>query len=72
MKNNISPIMNMMNAVRNSNNPMAMLNMLAGQNPQLKQVMDIVSKNNGDAKKAFYEMAQQNGVDPNEILKMLK
>lgn len=42
------------------------------QNPQMKQVMDFINQNGGDAKSAFYKLADWRGVDPNEILNMLK
>ena len=47
-----------------------MLNMM-GNNPQLKQVIDIVKQHDGDPMKAFREMAEQNGLDPDEILSMI-
>ena len=71
-RNNISPILKMMRTVKSANNPMAMINMLAQQNPQVKQAMDLVSANNGDARKAFYDLAKDCGVNPEDILKMLK
>lgn len=37
--------------------------------PQQQQVVRV---NGGDAKKAFYDMAKQKGVDPNAILSMLR
>ena len=49
---------------------------LAGDNKtsedgQLKQVIDIVKQHDGDPMKAFREMAEQNGLDPDEILSMI-
>ena len=49
-----------------------MLNQLAMTNPQLKQVMDIVGKYGGDPDRAFRETARQMGIDPDEIVGMLK
>ena len=60
------PFKNAMNMVRN---PQAMLNQAMMNNPQMKQVMDYVSANGGDAKAAFYKLAGEMGVDPEEILK---
>lgn len=65
-------IMGMLNAVRNSKNPNEMIAQLAMRNPQMQSVMQEVQRNGGDARKAFYAMAQQKGVDPNSILNMLK
>ena len=41
-------------------------------NPQLKQAMDLVQQNGGDAEKAFYKLAEEKGVNPDDILNMLK
>lgn len=70
--NNLSQIKNMMNIVRSSGNPQAMLQSMIQNNPQLKQVMDVVNKSGGDPKAAFYKMAEEKGVNPEEILSMLR
>jgi hypothetical protein len=62
----------MMSVIKGSKNPQAMLNQLMGQNPQFKEVMSIINENGGDAKKAFYSLAQKRGVDPEQILNMLR
>ena len=51
-------------------NPQGVMNMLR-TNPKYRQVFDIVNQY-GDPKRAFYTIAQQNGVDPDEILNMLR
>lgn len=71
MAQTLSPIKQMMNTIRNAGNPQMMLNQMMSQNPQIKQVMDYIQQNGGDAKSAFYKMAQEKGVDPNEILSQL-
>ena len=65
------PIKQMMNAVRTAQNPQLALNQLIMNNPQMKQVMDIVQKHGGDPMKAFRAEAEARGVDPDEILGML-
>ena len=65
-------IKQMMGMVSGSQNPSAMLNQLAMNNPNLKQVMDFINQNGGDPQKAFYALAEQNGVNPQEILDILK
>ena len=67
----LAPVKNMINMLRSSGNPQMMLNQMAAQNPQMKQVMDYINQNGGDPQRAFYKMAQERGVDPNEILKQL-
>lgn len=49
-----------------------MLQNMMNNNPQMKQVMDIVRQSGGDPKTAFYKMAKEKGVDPNSVLSMLK
>lgn len=68
----IQRIKAMMQMVRGSNNPQALMQSLAMQNPQMKQVMDYVQQSGGDPKQAFYKMAQEKGVNPEDVLNMLK
>jgi len=65
-------IKQMMGMIRTAQNPQAMINQLMQNNPQMKQVMDIVNQYGGDANKAFTETAQHMGINPNEIMDMLK
>ena len=75
-KNNMSqmlqPVKQMMNMVRSAQNPQAALNQLIMNNPQMKQVMEIVNQHGGDPMAAFTAVAKENGMDPDEILGMLK
>ena len=65
-------IKQMMNMVNMAGNPQAMLNQLMMNNQQMKQAMSIVEKYGGDSMKALYGEAERMGVDPQEILNMLK
>lgn len=47
------------------------VNQAIQNNPQMKQVMDYINQNGGDPKTAFYKLAQEKGVDPNEIIKQV-
>lgn len=69
MMQNVRQMIGMVNA---SQNPQAMMNQLLTNNPQIKQVMDYVNQSGGDPKKAFYALAEQKGIDPQEILNMMK
>jgi hypothetical protein len=62
----------MMNTLKGINNPSAMLNQFASSNPQLKQAINLVNNSGGDPKKCFYQLAEQMGVDPNDVLSALK
>ena len=72
MSQTLGPIKQMMSMVRSAGNPQAMLNQLAMNNPQLRQVMEIVQKHGGDPMAAFRAEAEARGVDPEEILGMLR
>ena len=58
----------MVQSLKAIGNPQMMLQ----QMPQYKQVMDYVNQNGGDAKSAFYAKAKEMGVEPDEILKVLR
>ena len=66
------PVRQMMSAIRSAQNPQAALNQLIMNNPQMKQVMDIVQKHGGDPMAAFRAEAQAAGFNPDEILSMLR
>lgn len=67
-QNNIQQMANMMKMVRN---PQAMLSQMAENNPQAKQVLE--SMNSGASPKdLFYQMAEQMGVNPDDILGMMR
>lgn len=70
--NSLSQIKSMMNMVRSAGNPQAMLQSMIQTNPQMRQVMNIVNQSGGDPRAAFYKLAQEKGVDPQQILDMLK
>lgn len=70
--NGIQQIKGMMQMLRASKDPQQMLQSMASQNPQIKQIMDYIQQSGGDAKAAFYKLANEKGIDPNQILNMLK
>ena len=55
--------------IKSCGNPQAMVNQMLSQNPQINQ---IINQYGGDPKTAFYKYAEANGIDPNEVLNMLK
>lgn len=65
-------IKSMMQMVKAARNPQAMIQVMAQQNPKMQQVMQFVQQNGGDAKTAFYKLAEQQGVNPDDVLNMLK
>ena len=67
--NNVKQMANMMKMY---SNPQMMLNQLAQNNPQAKELVNLLQNSGKSPKDLFYQMAQEKGVDPNEILNMLK
>ena len=59
-------------AVSMARNPQLMMNQMLQNNPMYSQVQQIIQQNGGDPKTAFYNLCNQMGVDPNEILNQLK
>ena len=70
--NSLSQIKSMMSMVRSAGNPQAMLQSMLQNNPQMRQVMTLINQSGGDPKAAFYKLAQEKGIDPQQILDMLK
>ena len=68
----LQQVKNMMAMLKGASNPQALLMQMAQSNPQLKQVMDIVQQHGGDPMAAFRAEAQARGMDPNDIIGMLK
>ena len=68
----IAPIKQTMNMIRTAGNPQMMMQQMLQNNPQYAQVQRLISDNGGDAQKAFYTLANQMGINPEEILNALK
>ena len=66
------PVRQMMSMVRTAQNPQLMLNQIVMNNPQMKQVMDLVQKHGGDPMTALRKEAEAAGISPEEIMGMLK
>lgn len=74
-KNAINPqavntVKGMMQNLRSVQNPEAVINTLASKNPLLGSVMRMIGGR--DPKQVFYEECQRQGIDPNEIIDMLR
>lgn len=71
-KNNLGQIKQLMNVCKNANDPQAMLYSMMKQNPQMKSAIDLIQQSGGDPKTAFYKLAEQKGIDPQEVIDALK
>ena len=72
MNPQIQQIKQMMNRLRAMQNPQDAFLQMAANNPLLQQAILFVKNNGGDAQTAFYNYAKQMGVDPQEVLNMLR
>ena len=72
IENNVQQIKSMMDLVRSSSYPEQTLQMLLSQNPRYNEVIGLVKKNGGDPKAAFYSLAKEKGVDPDQVLNLLR
>ena len=54
---------------KTTNNPQALLTQIMQNNPKISQ---IINQYGGDPKTAFYKYAEANGINPDEVLNMLK
>lgn len=69
----VTPQMTQMaNMMKSSSNPQQLLMTMAQNNHKTKQILDFINKSNQSPKDLFYSMAKQKGVDPNQIINMLK
>ena len=68
----IQNIKKIVNAVKMAQNPQLALNNLISQNPNMQQAVEYVKANGNDPKVAFFNLAKDKGLDPNQILNSLK
>ena len=53
-------------------NPQLFLNQMLSSNPQLQQAINLIQQSGGDPKTTFMNMAQQMGVNPQDVLNQLQ
>ena len=58
--------------VKTASNPQAAMEQMLSNNPNYQQINKLIQDNGGDAQKAFYSMAEQMGINPDDVLSMLK
>ena len=59
----------MVNSIKSCGNPQVMVNQMLTSNPQISQ---IINQYGGNPKTAFYKYAEANGVNPDEIINLMK
>lgn len=68
----VGPVKQIMCTVQAAGNPALALQQMASSNPMIQQAMQLVQQSGGDGKAAFEKLAKENGIDPNQIMQMLK
>ena len=58
--------------VKASKNPGQLFQTMAKNNPQVQSIMQMIQQTNQTPKELFYQAAQQQGIDPNQILGMFQ
>ncbi len=60
----------MIQQIKNCGNPQQMIENIIQQNPQLG-IINMLNQSGGNAKQAFYALAKQKGINPDDIIDML-
>ena len=69
---NIPQSNNLAQMIKSSANPAQLFQNMAKTNPQVQSIMQMIQQTNQTPKELFYQAAQQRGVDPNQVLGMLR
>lgn len=68
----VSQLKQVVGAIRNAGNPQVMMMQMLQQNPNYQKALDYIQQCGGDQQKAFYQMAREKGIDPEEVLSVLR
>lgn len=71
MFNNPNNIKMLMDLYKSGMDPKAMISILGMNNPQMQPVIQMLQQGK-DPKELFYNLCQQQGIDPNTIINQLK
>lgn len=61
----------MMQMYKTASNPQAFVQSMMVNNPKAMEVMNAINSCGGDPKAAFYSVAKQKGIDPEQFLNSL-
>lgn len=67
-----NPQNELIQALKKSSNPEAFVRNMISTNPQFQSIYQLFQGSGMTPKQFFYQYAQQNGVDPNQVLGMLQ
>lgn len=69
---NLGQIKQAWRMLKNMGNPQAMLGQMLQNNPKMKEVQKLLDEAGGDPEKAFRAKAKEMGVNPDDIINVLK
>ena len=64
-----NPLAGIFNTLKAAQNPIATLQTMAMNSPEIQEVLNIIQQNGGNAQQAFYAEAQRRRVDPMQKLR---
>ena len=67
-----NPVIQLINNVKNSSNPEQMIFNMAQSNPQVASIINQAAKNGQSYKDLFYSAAQARGINPEQIISLLR
>lgn len=68
----IQQIKKLMSMVQMSSDPQTALLNIINQNPNLRNIVMLAKSNGSNLEQVFYALAQQRGVNPNDVLNALR
>ena len=72
LQQNAASLKQMFDLLKGSSNPTEMMNRILANNPNTSKVLDYIRQNGNDPEKAFNALSNQMGLNPNDILSMLR
>ena len=70
MNNNLAPMRDIYNAMKNAQNPMQVFSNIASRNPQMQPIMRLLN-NGANPQQVFNELCKQRGINPDEFIRAL-
>lgn len=67
----LSEIKKTIGALKAAQNPAEMVKSMIAQNPAYKNALEYIQAHGGDPKAAFEQLAREQGLDPEEIAKLI-
>ena len=68
--NNMNNYKNIYRMLTTRGNPMQLLNQMAGSNPNMKPILDLINKG-ANPQDIFNDMCKQRGINPEEFIKSI-